>query len=60
MKWQPIETAVKGQAIVYDLEKGIIPDAYLFDNKGTATFGYYGNKAYNVTHWMPLPDAPES
>lgn len=58
MEWQPIEEATKGAAIVFDLEKGVIPDAYLFDNGGTAQYGYYGNKAYNVTHFMRLPPPP--
>ena len=22
--------------------------------------GYYNNRLYDVTHWMPLPDAPRS
>ena len=59
MEWQPIETAKKGPAIVYDAKKGVIPDAFLWGDGDTrATYGYYNNTAYDVTHWMPLPDAP--
>jgi len=60
MEWQPIETAIRGKAIAWDAEKGIIPDAYLWGEGDTrATYGYYNNEAYHVTHWMPLPDAPK-
>ena len=58
MEWQPIETAPKGAAIVYDTDRGVITDAYLHDNDGVASYGYYSNTAYNVTHWMPIPDPP--
>jgi len=58
MEWQPIETAVKGEAIVFDAKIGVIADAYLHDNDGRASYGYYNNTAYNVTHWMPLPAPP--
>jgi hypothetical protein len=56
-QWQPIETAPKGRAIIYDTEKGVF-EAYIFEPDGRATYGHYNNTAYNVTHWMPLPDAP--
>lgn len=59
-KWQPIDTAPKGAAIVYDAKKGVIPDAYLHDNDGRASYGYYRNIACHVTHWMPLPEAPDA
>ena len=58
-EWQPIETAMKGQAIVFDEKLGIIPHAFLFGNDGRATYGLYNNVAYNVTHWMPLPEPPK-
>ena len=59
MTWQPIETAPKGPAIIYDTEKGVIPNAYIHSADGTASYGYYNNTAYRVTHWMPLPSPPE-
>jgi hypothetical protein len=59
MTWQPIETAPKGPAIIYDAKKGVIPDAYIHAPDGRATYGYYNNTASHVTHWMPLPEAPE-
>jgi hypothetical protein len=68
MTWQPIETAKKGAAMVYDTKKGIIANAVLHqafieDKSFRATYGHYNNTAYNVTHWwdfgdgksMPLP-----
>ena len=56
MTWQPIKTAKKGVAVVYDTEKGVIPNAFLHDNEGTAYYGYYNNKAYDVTHWWDFGD----
>ncbi len=54
MTWKPIETAKKGVAVVYDAKKGIISNAFLHDNDGTA---YYSNvKAYDVTHWWDFGD----
>ncbi len=58
MDWQPIETAPQGKAIVYDEKLGVIPNAYIWPQNKTATYGYYKNSAYNVTHWMPLPAPP--
>jgi sugar lactone lactonase YvrE len=58
MEWQPIETAPQGAAIVYDREIGVIPNGYIFSPDGRASYGYYNNTAYNVTHWMPLPPPP--
>lgn len=57
-EWFPIETAVRGRAIVYDAKKGVIPDAYIYEGDGRATYGYYNNTASDVTHWMPLPPPP--
>lgn len=60
MEWQPIETAPMGKAIAFDAKKGLIMDAYLLGAPDTrATYGYYNNTAYDVTHWMPLPAPPE-
>jgi len=59
MEWKPIETAPKGAAIVYDTEKGVLPNAYIFSTDGRATYGYHNNTAYSVTHWMPLPEPPQ-
>ena len=58
MEWQAIKTAVKGRAIVFDTEKGVF-EAYLFGNDGRATYGHCNVQAYNVTHWMPLPEPPQ-
>jgi hypothetical protein len=58
MKWHRIETAPRGVAIVYDEKKGVITDAFIHEPDGRATYGYYNNTAYNVTHWMPWPEPP--
>ena len=49
--WQPIKTATKGNAVVGYAKKGLITDAYIFNADGTAQYGFYSNKAYEVTHW---------
>lgn len=57
--WQPIETAPNNtRAIVFDEKIGVIPDAFIYTNDGTAYYGYYNNKAYNVTDWQPIPEPP--
>jgi hypothetical protein len=60
MEWQPIETAPTGKCIVYDAKKGVIPDAFVYAGDSRATYGYYNNTAYDVTHWMPLPPPPDA
>ena len=59
MEWQPIESAVKGPAIVYDTKLGVIPHAFIHSPDMVDYGTYYVNRAYNVTHWMPLPEAPQ-
>jgi hypothetical protein len=70
MTWQPIKTAKQGAAVVYDKAKGVITnaflhDAFLQDNEVRATYGYYNNTAYHVTHWWDfgdgksMPEPPE-
>lgn len=62
-EWQLIDTAKQGKAIVFDSKIGVIPDAFIHVSKNGITVqssGYYTNVLYNVTHWMPLPKAPET
>jgi hypothetical protein len=60
-QWQPIETAKHGKAIVFDSKIGVITGAFIFcHNEGkTIQYGFHNNRAYDVTHWMPEPEAPE-
>ncbi len=60
MEWQPIETAPRKTCIVYDAKKGVIGESLPYgDGDSRATYGYYNNVAYHVTHWMPLPEPPK-
>lgn len=58
MKWRPIETAVRGPAIVWSKSKGLIKDAVLYSNDGRASYGNHGAQVYDVTHWIPDPSPP--
>jgi hypothetical protein len=57
MGWQPIETAPRAICLVYDAKKGIIPEAMPYGGGDKrATYGYYNNVAYDVTHWWDFGD----
>ena len=49
-RWQPIETAPKGHRVLLHSREWPMPRV---GRKGTAN-------AHPATHWMPIPELPES
>ena len=60
MEWQPIETAPKDgtRVLVYDKADDEILVCYWYDKWELVYGGYVPDES--VTHWMPLPEAPNA
>ena len=73
-EWQPIETAPRNEErpiLAFDADYGIVTVKWRFDERWG---GVWGSEDYiqdgsiyddaliarNPTHWMPLPDPPET
>ena len=59
MKWMPIETAPTRKLIL------LFSQPYGYNRLGEFAVGYVnpawvGQPDYRYTHWMPLPEPPES
>ena len=65
MKWQPIETADKGEGrkavLVWCPESKCVFAAWWDDWSETWEYFSYGATTINekITHWMPLPEPPQ-
>lgn len=67
MKWQPIETAPKdGTDILVFTDRGVFEAAFVGDSYWEfAVADFHGclccsGNGDNPTHWMPLPQPPET
>lgn len=58
-RWQPIETAPKDEPVLV-VEDQWITVAWWFENKHMSGWDQGDTIVDNPTHWMPLPEPPES
>jgi len=59
MTWQPIETAPKdGTLVLVCVNSQNFEKPFVYIRGWYPSFGWDGDGAEKVTHWMPLPEPP--